>query len=316
MAAMSTEEAIRQAQEATRLSSESAAASKAYSERLEKALDPIYKNKALSPAQREAAIKKATEKFNSSASFFGFGGGKKLKSHMDAAEIAEEGARKKREHHIALANNPNLNKAYIGLTKEEVQKMLKDKKLTGADFSKIDAKQLTMGQNLKALGHDLKNQSYTPKAMFKRGWENMGEGEGGGYLGGTRTGRHIVGGGKALGLMFAAPDFKDAYNKSDPTGQGRSRTERVGHAVGGFAGGLLGSVGANKLSRLPGGGFGRFLGTAAAGIGGMMGGYYVGGKAGKALDKGISSARGVTAGDYKQDLLRRAGAPRNKDGTY
>lgn len=306
MAAMSAEDAIRQVQEESRLSDEASKASKAYYEDRDKLLKPLYDNKSLDEKTRKDRIKQQTERYDKGSQ----------KSRLSAAEKAEESARKKRENYITLAQNPHLDKAYLGMTKDEVQKLLKDKKLTGADFAKIDAKQLTMGQNLKALGHDLKNQSYTPNAMFKRGWENMGEGEGGGYLGGTRTGRHIVGGGKSLGLMFSAPDFKDAYNKSDPTGEGRSRTERVGHAVGGFTGGLLGSVGANKLSRLPGGGIGRFVGTLAAGMGGMMGGYYVGGKAGKALDKGISNARGVTAGDYKQDLLRRAGAPRKKDGTY
>lgn len=216
---------------------------------------------------------------------------------------------------LALAENPNLDTKYLGKTKEEVQKMLGGKKLTGAELNRIQASQLTAGQNLKALGSQLKNQSYTPKAMVQRGWENLGEG-GGGYAGGTRIGRHNLLGGKTLAGVFALGDAKDAFNKSDPTGQGRSRTERVGYAAGGALGSVLGTIGAAKAARIPGGGVGNLLAQAAAGIGGMVGGYYAGGKAGKYIDKGVSSARGVTAGDYKQDLIRRTGLPPKKDGTY
>jgi len=231
-----------------------------------------------------------------------------------ATERAEERG-KAYSNALALAESPNLDATYLGKTKEEVQKMLEGKKLTGAELNRIQASQLTAGQNLKALGSQLKNQSYTPKAMVQRGWENLGEG-GGGYAGGTRIGRHNLLGGKALTGVFALGDAKDAFNKSDPTGQGRSRTERAGYATGGALGSVLGTIGATKAARIPGGGVGNLLAQAAAGIGGMIGGYYVGGKAGKYIDKGVSSARGVTAGDYKQDLIRRTGLPPKKDGTY
>ena len=217
---------------------------------------------------------------------------------------------------LAKAQNPTFDPAFIGKNKEQVQQMLKERSgLTGADFAKIDAGKLTASQNLKALGHELRSQSYTPNAIMKRGWENMGEG-GGGWAGGTRMGRHNLLGANANTAIFALGDLKDAYNKTDPTGEGRSRTERLGSAAGGALGGVVGSIGASKLSRIPGGGFGRLVATLGAGIGGMMGGYYLGSKAGKMTDKAVSKARGVTAGDYKQDLLRRAGAPQNKDGSY
>lgn len=228
---------------------------------------------------------------------------------------AGKAANKTYSNLIALAENPNLNKKYLGLTKDEVQKLIEKKNLSGAELARIEARQLTAGQNLKALGSQLKNQKYTPGAVLKRGWEVQGEG-GGGYMGGTRMGRYIGLGGKSMTGMFAVGDAKDAVNKVDPTGQGRSRTERVGYGAGGAIGGVLGGVGASKMSRVPGGGVGRFAATLGLGIGGLLGGYYAGGKAGKYLDKGISKARGVDSGDYMQNLKRRAGFKKGKDGLY
>lgn len=226
-----------------------------------------------------------------------------------------EHANKRYDKMLALKENPNLNPKFQGLTKEEIQKLIEKKKFTGAELSRIEAGKLTSGQNLKALGHELKGQKYTPGAVLKRGWDVQGEG-GGGYMGGTRMGRYIGLGGKSMTGMFAVGDAKDAVNKVDPTGQGRSRTERLGYGAGGAIGGVLGGVGASKMSRMPGGGIGRFAATLGAGIGGLMGGYYVGGKAGKYLDKGISKARGTQSGDHMQDLKRRAGFKKGKDGLY
>jgi hypothetical protein len=193
---------------------------------------------------------------------------------------------------------------YLGKSKEEVQKMIgSNKKITGAELSKIDANQLTYRQNMKALGSELKGQRYTPKAIMKRGYENMGEG-GGGWKGGTQWGRYNTLGAKGMTGLFAVGDLKDAANKTDTTGQGRSRTERLGYAAGGVLGSVAGAVGAKRIAR-----FGGLAGTAVAmgaGIGGMMGGYALGGKAGKMVDKGVSKLRGVEAGDYRQDLLARA----------
>ena len=228
---------------------------------------------------------------------------------------AGEAAGKKYDRALALAKNPNFDPKYVGMTKDEVQKLISKGELSGAELARIDASQLTSGQNYKALKHQLKGQKYNPKAMLERGWKAQGEG-GGGYMMGTRMGRYVGMGGKSLTGIFAVGDAKDAVNKVDPTGQGRSRTERIGYGAGGLAGGILGSIGAANLARVPGGGIGRFAATIGAGMGGLMGGYYVGGKAGKYLDKGISAARGVDSGDYMQSLKRRAGFSRDKDGMY
>lgn len=228
---------------------------------------------------------------------------------------AGEAAGKRYDRALALAKNPNFDPKYVGMTKDEVQKLISKGELSGAELARIDASQLTSGQNYKALKHQLKGQKYNPKAMLERGWKAQGEG-GGGYMMGTRMGRYVGMGGKSLSGIFAVGDLKDAANKTDPTGQGRSRTERLGYGAGGLAGGVLGSIGAANLARVPGGGVGRFAATLGAGIGGLMGGYYVGGKAGKYLDKGVSAARGVDSGDYMQSLKRRAGFQRGKDGMY
>ena len=205
-------------------------------------------------------------------------------SPRDAVRLTEQtrakgnkgaAAGKRYDRALALAKNPNLDPKYIGMTKDEVQKLISKGELTGAELSRIESSKLTGGQNIKALKHQLKNQKYNPKAILKRGWEAQGEG-GGGYLGGTRMGRYIGLGGKSMTGVFAVGDLKDAINKSDPTGQGRSRTERVSYGAGGALGGVLGSVAGSKLSRVPGGGIGRFAATLGTGIGGLMGGYYVG----------------------------------------
>lgn len=234
--------------------------------------------------------------------------------NIDTREMNEsarraESKRKKLRLQQEMAANPNQTR-YLGLDKAQVQEKLKGKDLKGADLAKIKADKLTFGQNMRALGSELRSQSYTPKAVVKRGWENMGEG-GGGWRGGNMAGRYNVLGGKAMTGIFAAGDLKDAANRTDPTGQGRSRTERLGYGAGGALGSVVGSLGAKRVARF--GGVPGFLISAAGGLGGMMAGYALGGKAGKFVDKGVSNLRGVEAGDYKQELLGRAQRAYNKN---
>ena len=225
---------------------------------------------------------------------------KKVNSADRAVALRDKKINTQRE----LASNPEYAQ-YAGLTKDQAQEAIKKRggSLTGEQLAKIHGSKLTFGQNMKALGHELKGQRYTPSAVLKRGYENMGEG-GGGWKGGTQWGRYNTLGAKGMTGLFAAGDLKDAANKTDTTGQGRSRTERLGYAAGGLLGSVAGTIGAKRVAR-----FGGLAGTAVAmgaGIGGMMGGYMLGGKAGKMVDKGVSKLRGVEAGDYKQELLARA----------
>ena len=224
------------------------------------------------------------------------------------AQRRAESFRKKTNIQREMAANPDQTK-YLGLDKAQVQEKIKGKGLKGEQLSKIKADKLTFGQNMRALGHELRGQSYTPSAVMKRGWENMGEG-GGGWKGGTQWGRYNTLGAKGMTGLFAVGDLKDAANKTDTTGQGRSRTERAGYAAGGALGSVAGTIGAKRIARI--GGIPGMIAAGIGGIGGMMGGYYLGGKAGKVVDKGVSNLRGVEAGDYKQELLARAQRAYNK----
>lgn len=190
-----------------------------------------------------------------------------------------------------------------GRTMEAVQKSFKGKKLTGKELAQYDPRLLTRGQNLKALGSELGSASWRPDKVVKKGWHNLGEG-GGGYAGGTGTfGRALPLGAKSMSGLFALGDVKDAVGRSDTTGEGRSRTERLGHALGGFAGGTAGALSARSVARI--GGIGGTVANIGASIGGMMAGYYAGGKLGKGVDYVASKARGVEAGDYTRTQRKR-----------
>ncbi len=179
--------------------------------------------------------------------------------------------------------------------KEKLQEALKNSKLTGKELAQYDPKALSTTQNLRALGSEFKpGKSWRPDNVVKKGWKNLGEG-GGGYQGGTGMGRYMPLGGKTMTGMFALGDAKDAVNRSDPTGEGRSRTERTGYMLGGALGGTAGALGAKSMGRL---GMAGLPVNLALSLGGMAAGYYAGGKLGKGVDYGASKAQGVEAGDY------------------
>jgi hypothetical protein len=190
-----------------------------------------------------------------------------------------------------------------GRDAKKFQEGLKDKKLTGKDLAKYDPRLLSRGQNLKALGSELRGASWRPDNVVRKGWQNLGEG-GGGYAGGTGTfGRATPFGAKTLSGVFALGDVKDAVGRSDTTGEGRSRTERLSNALGGFAGGTAGALSAKTVARI--GGIGGVAANIGASIGGMAAGYYAGGKLGKGIDYAASKARGVEAGDYTRTQRKR-----------
>ena len=190
-----------------------------------------------------------------------------------------------------------------GRDADEVQKQLKGKKLTGKDLAKYDPRLLSRSQNLRALGSELGAASWRPDRVVRKGFENMGEGAGG-YAGGSGTfGRALPLGAKTMTGMFALGDVKDTVGRSDPTGEGRSRTERAGYAAGGLAGGVAGALSGKTVARI--GGIGGTVANIGASIGGMMAGYYAGGKLGKGVDYVASKARGVEAGDYTRTQRKR-----------
>lgn len=168
-------------------------------------------------------------------------------------------------------------------------------KLTGAEAAKYDPRSLGAMNNMRALGHEFKpGASWRPDRVIKKGWQNLGE-EGGGYMGGKGYGKYMPLGGKSMSGMFALGDAKDTVNRSDPTGEGRSRTERTGHMLGGALGGTAGALSSKSMGRLGMAGLPVNIGLSLAG---MAAGYYAGGKLGKGVDYAASKARGVEAGDY------------------
>ena len=208
-----------------------------------------------------------------------------------------------RRNLVSKARGKDLGWSKGGKGLEATQKAIKGTAITGAELAKYDPSSLTFTQNMKALGHEFKpGASWRPDKVVQKGWRNLGEGAGG-YQGGAGMGRYNPLGPKTITGIFALGDAKDAVNRSDPTGEKRSRTERTGYMMGGALGGTAGALSAKSVGRI-----GGLKGTAlniALSLGGMYGGYYAGGKAGKAIDIAASKARGVEAGDYTRTQRAR-----------
>jgi hypothetical protein len=189
-----------------------------------------------------------------------------------------------------------------GLTMGEA---LKGRNLTGEELAKLTpmgygAEGLGFKNNMKALGHQIKGTfsggvkgtSSNIYSALKRGMTESG----GGFRAGVGTKmRYLPMGAKAGAMTSALPELRGAFKKEDPTGKGRSQTERVGRAIGSVTGGLLGNLPASVTNRL------GPLGAIAGGMGATMLGSAVGssvlGGAGKLIDKGVSKMRGVQSGD-------------------
>lgn len=168
----------------------------------------------------------------------------------------------------------------------------------------IGAHNLSFGQNMSALKHQAAQLGEggwhkAPGRALRAAWRNSAGSGGGLSIGAGLRGRYITQGTR-LGLATQLlPEAMNATKDIDVTGAGRSKTERVGAVVGGAAG--------NLLSALPNSVMGRFgVGGMAAQIGlGMAGqsvGKALGGAAGRLVDKGVSSLRGVQAGDASHAL--------------
>lgn len=186
--------------------------------------------------------------------------------------------------------------AKMGLSGEELAKLTK---------GGYGAHGLGLDMNLRALGAQTKGlfEGGATKAP-KRIYDALGRGlreTGGGWAQSSGTmGRYLPWGVRAQALKSAIPELQGAFKAEDPTGQGRSQTERVGRAVGTLAGGLATNLPASVTNRL---GFvgNAVLGLGASAIGSKVGGG-VGGRLGKILDKGVSKVRGVASGDSTNQL--------------
>lgn len=169
------------------------------------------------------------------------------------------------------------------------------------------AENLGLKNNLKALRYQF---GQATKGGFKQTVKNMTQGslkalkEGGG---GMRSGvggrlRYIPQGGQLGAALGGLPDLRNALKKDDPTGKGRSQTERVGAAVGRVAGGLFGNIPHSVTNRL-----GILSAPLSIGAGYLAGeaGSRLGALIGKGVDKGVSAARGVQAGDTTMQTQKR-----------
>ena len=109
----------------------------------------------------------------------------------------------------------------------------------------------------------------TASKLPGKGWLGVGKQGEGAWETATSLGgatKYLPVGPKALTVGFAATELPAAVAEEDPTGEGRSRAERIGNFAGNLGGGLIGAPHGMSGS-----------------VAGSMLGSYAGGKAGKVL---------------------------------
>ena len=117
-------------------------------------------------------------------------------------------------------------------------------------------KSLIRRPNEGAIGH-----------AMRKGWADVGGAHSnkGGWMGAKDSWRkNLPVGGKSMAVGFTAMGVPSAVKKEDPTGRGRSRTERLLQLGAGTLGGIAG-VGAVMKGKSPG-----FLRSAIGGMGGAI----------------------------------------------
>lgn len=111
------------------------------------------------------------------------------------------------------------------------------------------------------------NEGFVGHSM-RKGWADLGGAHGakGGWMGAQDSWRkNLPIGGKSMAVGFTAMGVPSAMKKEDPSGRGRSRTERMLQLGAGTIGGIAG-VGAVMKGKSPG-----FLRSAVGGMGGAIG---------------------------------------------
>jgi hypothetical protein len=113
----------------------------------------------------------------------------------------------------------------------------------------------------------------TPVKSFKKGWHFGSEpGESGWMLGKGKVTKYLPLGPKALTVGSAALGAPDAFAKNDPSGQGRSKLERMSRWTGSNIGGIIGAP-FGLTGAFAGGAMGEMAGAGAAKVVDRIRGY-------------------------------------------
>lgn len=170
----------------------------------------------------------------------------------------------------------------------------------------VGAQNLSFGQNMRVLGEQARGLTQggahkAPGRILGAAWRGS-LGSGGNFAMGSGLRARYIPQGARLGMATAlVPEAMSATKAIDPTGAGRSRTERVGGVVGGALGNLLAAVPASVSGRF---GVAGMPAQMALGAIGQSAGKRVGAAVGRLTDKAVSKVRGVTAGDESHALVR------------
>jgi len=194
---------------------------------------------------------------------------------------------------------------------EALRDYVNHSKLTGAQIAALTpgglgAHGLSLGQNLRALGGQTKQLfadgvDKVPGRVARAVWNTTGN-TGFGAAGVGPRARYLPLGTRLGLLMTMLPEAATAAKAEDVTGAGRSRTERIGHILGGIAGNIGTHIPGSVMNRF---GAGGFLAHGLIGHYGQTLGSTIGARVGRELDKGVSDIMGNAAGDITNRTLRR-----------
>jgi len=183
---------------------------------------------------------------------------------------------------------------------ERLQRLISDHKLTSRQLANLtpqatNSNLLTLKQNLGVLRDQATDVLKAgPRATVKALAQNVKDGVRG--QAGLRSGtgaitRYMTGPGVGLALN-TLPALYQAAAEEDPTGRGRSRSERMGQVAGSVVGSLAGTLPAQAAARLGMAGIPINMVTSMAGgkLGGAVGGL-IGRGIGKVAPKRKRKAR-------------------------
>lgn len=216
-----------------------------------------------------------------------------------------------------LGSGESVANALHNLPQDRLRAYLRSANLTPAQLAQLTpggagAGLLSFRQNMGVLKHQAQGLAQgglhnVPGRVLRGAWRGtLGSG---GYAaaGAGLRGRYLPMGARLGMATTLLPEASTAFKANDATGEGRSRTERVGGVLGGAVGNLLAGLPPSVSARLGLGGVGLQM---AASMAGQTVGRAVGAGAGRLIDRGVSAVRGVNAGDatMQQSVPRQAGS--------